>query len=87
MRIIVLFISIGYAIMFAWLWHDVTNSSNDAAGYGMATGFLTIGMYITGFFAGPAVILAVLGKWPKLALGLSLVPAALIALAAATDVI
>ena len=87
MRRAVFTISLAYVILFAWTWHEVTNTANDAAGYGMATGFLVIGMWSTAIFAVPAVILAALNKWIKFAFVLSLIPAGVIVLAKITDVI
>ncbi|MEX0286581.1 MAG: hypothetical protein AB3N23_18390 [Paracoccaceae bacterium] len=77
MRRAVFILAVAYALFFGWTWHDVANSSNDAAGRGMAMGFLTIAMFGTAVFVVPAVILAAMDRGLKWALGLALAPAVL----------
>lgn len=81
MRLAVALIALAYALLFGWAWYDTSSAHMDAAGRGMAQGFLVVGIGIAALFAGPALILAALGRAPKWALGLVLVPAAALLLA------
>ncbi|WP_146348448.1 hypothetical protein [Falsiphaeobacter marinintestinus] len=87
MRKAVFALSLAYVILFGWAWFDTLNASMDAAGRGMALGFLTIGMGVTAVCVVPAVILAVMDKAPKWALGLALTPAALMVFATLSSVV
>ncbi|MCI5097874.1 MAG: hypothetical protein MRY77_16295 [Rhodobacteraceae bacterium] len=70
-------LSLAYAVFFGWAWFDTATGSMDAAGRGMALGFLVVGIGITLFFLIPALILTLRDKAPKWALGLAIAPAAL----------
>ena len=80
-------ISLAYAILFGWAWYATATGSQDAAGRGMALGFLTVGIGVSLIFVLPALILALTDKAPKWALGLALTPAALMVLTAITGVL
>lgn len=80
MRRTVFALSLAYAILFGWAWFDTLNGSMDAAGRGMALGFLTVGIGITALFVVPALILAVRNTALNWALGLASAPAVLAAL-------
>lgn len=71
-------LSLAYVILFGWAWFDTANASMDAAGRGMALGFLTVGIGGTALFVVPALILTLMDKAPKWALGLALAPAVLL---------
>lgn len=75
-------LSLAYAILFGWAWYDTSTAPMDAAGRGMAFGFLTVGIMATAVLVIPAVILAAMGRGLKWALGLAIAPAALFFLAA-----
>ena len=87
MRRAVFALSLAYAILFGWAWFDTLDASMDAAGRGMALGFLTIGMGVTALFVVPALVLALVDKAPKWALGLALTPAVLMGIAMLTDIV
>ncbi len=87
MRRAVFALCLAYVLLFGWAWYDTTNASMDAAGRGMALGFLTIGIGATALFAVPALILAAMDKAPKWALGLALAPAGLLILVVMSGVI
>ncbi|MEP2531324.1 hypothetical protein [Shimia sp.] len=72
-------LSLAYAFFFAWAWFDTATGSMDAAGRGMALGFLTVGILVTSIFVIPALILTYRNKAPKWALALVLAPAILLA--------
>ncbi|PSL18157.1 hypothetical protein [Shimia abyssi] len=71
-------LSLAYSIFFAWAWIDTATGSMDAAGRGMALGFLIVGIGFTALFVIPALILTIRDKAPKWALGLVLAPGALL---------
>ncbi|MBE1283563.1 MAG: hypothetical protein GJ676_09660 [Rhodobacteraceae bacterium] len=73
----VFLISLGYVVLFVVAWVSTATASMDAAGRGMALGFLTVAIGITVIFVIPALILALRDKAPNWALGLALAPAAL----------
>jgi len=87
MRIAVFAISLAYVLLYGWAWVGTVNASMDAAGRGMALGFLTVGIGPTAIFVIPALVLAIANRAPKWALGLSLAPAALLFLVVMTGVI
>lgn len=80
MRRAVFAISLAYAILFAWSWISTATGTMDAAGRGMALGFLMIGIIATAIFVVPALVLAIRNKALNWALGLSLTPAILLLL-------
>lgn len=87
MRRAVFSLSLAYVILFTWAWIDTLNASMDAAGRGMALGFMTIGLAITALFVIPALIMALNNKALKWALGLALAPAALLLFAMMSGVV
>jgi len=87
MRLAVLLLAILYAVVLTWSFHSTANASMDAAGRGMAMGFLTLGAMIAAAFTLPALILAALNKAPKWALGLALAPFGVVVLAMASGVL
>lgn len=87
MRVAVFAICLAYALFFGWNWVETVKAGGDAAGRGMALGFLTIGMGTTAIFVIPALILAITGRGMKWALGLALVPALLLLLFTITYVV
>lgn len=74
MRLAVFLLALAYAALYVVSWGNALNGGGDAAGRGMALGFISIGATITAGFVIPALILAVLNKAPKWALGLALAP-------------
>ncbi|WP_458722322.1 hypothetical protein [Shimia sp. W99] len=87
MRRAVFALTLAYVILFTWAWIDTVNASMDAAGRGMALGFMTIGIGITALFVIPALIMALNNKALKWALGLALTPAALLLFAMMSSVV
>ena len=65
-----------YIALFAWSFISVSGGGLDAAGRGMAMGFLMIGAGLTALFAVPALVLAVRNRAPQTALILALFPGA-----------
>lgn len=80
MRRAVFLLTFAYVVLYGWAWYDTATASLDAAGRGMALGFISIGMMATALFVIPALVLALMDKAPKWALGLALTPAALLVL-------
>lgn len=87
MRITVFLLTLAYAALFGSAWYDALNSGGDAAGRGMALGFISIGATTTAIFLIPALILAIADKALKWAVGLALVPAILLVLVFATGIL
>ncbi|MCE8509726.1 hypothetical protein KBY31_02470 [Ruegeria pomeroyi] len=87
MRRAVFAICLAYALLYGGAWISTVNASLDAAGRGMALGFLTVGMGTTAIFAIPALILAISNRALNWALGLSLVPAVLLLVVMAMGVV
>lgn len=87
MRIAVFLLALAYVALFGWTWITTLNGGGDAAGRGMALGFIAIGAGASAVFLIPALGLAMLDKLPKFALGLALAPAALLALVFATGMV
>ncbi len=77
MRRAVFILALAYAALYGWAWVGTLNASTDAAGRGMALGFIGIGMMATAVFVIPGLILAILDRAPKWALGLAVTPVAL----------
>lgn len=80
-------LSLAYVFLFGWAWYDTSTASMDAAGRGMALGFLTVGIGATAILIIPALILALSGRALKWALGLALAPAALLFLVATAGIV
>ena len=78
MRVAVWILAALYAAVLGWLLIDTQTRPMDAAGYGMATGFLVVGGGVVALFTGPALILTALNRAPRWALGLALVPGAIV---------
>lgn len=87
MRRTIFLLALAYAALYGWTWVSTMNGGGDAAGRGMALGFISIGATATAVFVIPALILAILDKAPKWALGLALTPAVLLVIVMATGVI
>lgn len=87
MRRAVFALSLAYAVLYGWVWYDTVTASMDAAGRGMALGFLSIGMAATAVFVLPALVLAAMDKAPRWALGLALTPAVLLVLVTVSGMI
>lgn len=87
MRLAPVLLAVLYAAVFLWAFRATETAHMDAAGRGMAMGFLVVGAMIAGAFTIPALILAALNKAPKWALGLSLAPLAVVFLALAAGIL
>ena len=87
MRLAVLLLALFYAVFYTWSYTATQSASMDAAGRGMALGFLMLEGMIAAAFTVPALILTALNKAPKWALGLALTPLGIVFLAMAAGVI
>ena len=87
MRRAVFILTLAYVALYGWAWIGTLNASTDAAGRGMALGFISIGMMATAVFLIPALILAILDKAHKWALGLAVTPVALLVLVFLTGMV
>ena len=87
MRLAVFLLALVYTALYGLAWSDVLNGGGDAAGRGLALGFISIGATTTAIFLIPALILAIVDRALKWALGLAILPGVLLVLVFATGIL
>ncbi|MBO9450836.1 hypothetical protein J7426_11240 [Tropicibacter sp. R16_0] len=74
MRLAVYIIAGGQFLFLCLAWLEITMNPSDAAGQGMAYGFLMVGFLALAIVVVPAILLARSEKWQPLALLLAASP-------------